>query len=86
MQKKGGAEAPPQYLLTLLLFLHQVSDCDQAIVDVTIVDRCADRTISSRCGERIGDHAVAGLKSDLGLEGVLANRTHHLERHVRAVE
>ena len=42
--------------------------------------------ISFATDEWVVDQSVSSLEPDLGLEGVLTNRTHHLEWNVWAVE
>tara|TARA_A100001201_G_scaffold22567_2_gene25451 strand:- start:4 stop:237 length:234 start_codon:yes stop_codon:yes gene_type:complete len=64
---------------------HEVLDGNATIVAVGASLDSADSS-SSAFSEGIGDHAVASLESDLGLEGVLTNGTDHLERYVGAVE
>ena len=56
---------------------HEVLDGNATIVAVAVN---AETTVSGSLtfSEWVRDHAVAGLKANLGLEGVLSDRTYHL--------
>ena len=64
---------------------HEVVNQDSTVVAVGVSGK-STAALGSTFGEGVRDHAVASLESDLGLEGVLTNGTHHLERHIGAVE
>jgi len=64
---------------------HEVVNANATIVAVGVrLD--ATETLSCSFSEWVSDHAVAGLKANLGLEGVLSNGTNHLEGNIWAVE
>jgi len=80
-QKKRGTEVPLKFLTIFIVIcrgglLHEIADRDDAVVDILLLRR--NRAVSGCCGERIGDHAVASLKSDFRLERILTDRTNHL--------
>ena len=64
---------------------HKVCNLDSSVVAVGVGAE-ATKTFSKTFSEWVGDHAVASLKSDFWLEGVLTNGTNHLERNIWAVE
>ena len=72
--------------------LRNLSDESHEVVNfnatIVAVGGCleASQSLSGSFCEWVSDHAVAGLESNLGLEGVLTNGTNHLERNIRAVE
>jgi len=82
--KKGDLSVPVEYI-PLGQESHEVLDGNATIVAVGASLDSAKSGVGS-FSEGISDHAVAGLKSDLGLEGVLTNGTYHLEGYVGAVE
>ena len=64
---------------------HEVVNANATIVAVLVRFDATTTECCSFC-EWIGDHAVASLKSDFWLEGVLTNGTNHLERNIWAIE
>ena len=64
---------------------HEVLNANAAIVAVSVNDQVT-QALSGSCCEWVSDHAVAGLKANLGLEGVLSNGTNHLEGNIWAIE
>ena len=64
---------------------HEVLNSNATIVAV-LVNNQVTQSLGSSCCEWVSDHAVAGLKANLGLEGVLTNGTNHLERNIRTIE
>ena len=76
----------PEGLLEICeLESHEVVNANATIVAVGVRLE-ATQTLSGSFCEWIADHAVASLKSDFWLEGVLTNGTNHLERNIWAVE
>ena len=64
---------------------HEVLNSDSSVVAVAVNSECACAD-SFAFSEWVSDHAVAGLKANLGLEGVLSNGTNHLEGNIWAIE
>ena len=68
----------------------QACDRKDAVVLVVACERIQRSKIDTRCTvcdvEWVLAKTVTGLETNLGLEGVLINRTNHLEWNVWAVE
>ena len=66
----------------------EVVHAEDAVVLVATKVRSAVRIGGTGDGadEWVVNQTVSGLESDLGLEGILTDRTHHLEWDVGAVE
>ena len=64
----------------------KVSNTEETVVQVTTGTSVEYFTGTILTGEWVVNHSVPSLESDLGLEGVLTNRTYHLEWDVGTVE
>ena len=64
---------------------HKVLNENASVVAVSVKLQ-ASETLCLTFREWVCDHAVAGLKSDFWLEGVLANCAYHLQGYIWAVE
>ena len=64
---------------------HEVLDLNSSVVTV-LVDLETTQTLLGAFCEGVCNKTITGLESDLGLEGVLANCTYHLEGYIWAVE
>jgi len=63
----------------------KVADSEETVVEV-FTNTVKDATSTIMTSEWVVDHSVPSLEPDLGLEGVLTNRTYHLEGNVWTVE
>ena len=82
--KKGTPQGPCVDIVTVS---HEVLDKNTSVILVAgsgkrFLIRCTVRL----CDEWVRDHAVAGLESNLRLEGVRIDASEHLEGYIWAVE
>jgi len=64
----------------------EVEDGEETVVEVTTGTVTEHITGTILTGEWVVDHSVTSLEPDTRLEGILTNRTYHLEGYVWTVE